>query len=427
MGEQPLTGARRLAQWRPLERMRNTAMAIRARAAALAAAVLMSLATPAVAAGCQNSGSFERWLDGVRQEAASLGISRTTIAAALDGLTYDPAVVARDRGQGVFQQSFLQFSDRMVSSGRLQQGARVMKTQAALFSRIEQKYGVPAAVIVAFWALESDFGTNGGKYPILRAVATLAYDCRRADYFRPELFDALRVIERGDLKPGEMMGDWAGELGALQITPSDYFNHAVDFDGDGRRDLIRSVPDTLASAANLLVGHGWKRGEPWLQEVRVPEQLPWDQADLAIQHPRSKWSGWGVTLANGRPLPADNLPASLLLPMGRLGPAFLAYNNFKAYLGWNKALVYSTTAAYLATRLEGAPPVSRGTGSVVMLNSKQLLELQQLLVRQGYKLATVDGKLGLATRAVVKEAQLKLGMPADSFPTPELIERLRAR
>ncbi|HLN11455.1 MAG TPA: lytic murein transglycosylase, partial [Xanthobacteraceae bacterium] len=334
----------------------------------------------AAATGCQTGGSFERWLEGVKQEAVSQGISRQTLATALPQMTYDAGIVRRDHGQGVFQQNFLQFSDRMVSRDRLSRGPQMMQRHAALFAKVEKQYGVPPQVLTAFWALESDFGADNGKFSILRAVTTLAYDCRRPDFFRTQLFDALRILERGDLTISEMIGDWAGELGPLQFTPSDYYKYAVDFDGDGRRDLVNSVPDLLASGANFLVGLGWKRGEPWLQEVRVPDNLPWDQADLAIQQPRSQWVAWGVRAAHGAALPADTLPASLLLPMGRLGPAFLAYNNFKAFLGWNSAMVYSTTAAYLATRLAGAPPVGRGNGTVVNLDPTQIREMQQLLV-----------------------------------------------
>ena len=159
-----------------------------------------------------------------------------------------------------------------------------------------------------------------------------------------------------------MIGNWAGELGPTQFTPADYFKHGVDFDGDGRVDMIHSVPDALASAANLLKSFGWQRGQPWLQEVRVPAQMPWEQSGLDHQHPRSQWVKWGVTAAHGAQLAADNLPASLILPMGHLGPAFLAYPNFKAYIEWNAALVYSTTAAYFGTRLAGAPPVGPGNG-----------------------------------------------------------------
>jgi Transglycosylase SLT domain/Putative peptidoglycan binding domain len=260
---------------------------------------------------------------------------------------------------------------------------------------------------------------------VLRSVLTLAYDCRRPDMFREELIYALKVVQRGDLTPAQMVGAWAGEIGQTQFSPSAYFKYAVDYDGDGRADLIHSAPDVIASSANMLAKSGWKRGEPWLQEVRVPANLPWDQADLAIKHPRSQWAKWGVTLANGSALPSDELPASLVLPMGRLGPAFLAYENFNAFREWNQSLVYATTAAYLATRLAGAPKVRPGSGAPPTPTAQQVLELQHLLVRHGYDVGKADGKLGLTTRAAVKQAQLKLGVPADSYPTAELIARLR--
>ena len=188
----------------------------------------------------------------------------------------------------------------MAAAYRIQTGAAKIKTYAPVFARIDQQYGVPAPVIVAFWALESDFGANMGKEHTLSSLASLAYDCRRADRFRAQLLDALRLIERGDLRPEDMIGSWAGELGQTQMMPSEYFQYAVDYDGDGKRNLLRSAPDVLGSTANYLVGLGWKRGEPWLTEVRVPANLPWDQADLAIQLPRSKWASYGVTLADGR-------------------------------------------------------------------------------------------------------------------------------
>ncbi|HEY0566995.1 MAG TPA: lytic murein transglycosylase [Xanthobacteraceae bacterium] len=396
-----------------------------------AGAVLLSsliLVNPASAApACQNTGSFERWLEEFKQEAAASGISRGAITAAMNGVTFDPSVVRRDRGQGVFQQGFLQFSDRMTNQARYQNGLRKLKENAALFARIEQRFGVPPAVVAALWGLESDYGAyKGGTFPIIRAVATLAYDCRRPEFFRKQLLDLVRVVQRGDLRPEEMIGNWAGELGPTQFTPSDYFKHGVDFDGDGRVDMIRSVPDALASAANLMVSFGWQRGQPWLQEVRVPERLPWDQADVAIQHPRSQWVRWGVVAAHGN-LPADNMPGSLLLPMGRNGPAFLAYPNFKAYLEWNAAMVYSTTAAYFATRLAGALVVSRGNAPVAVPTPQQVQDLQKLLIAHRLLSGEADGRMGAHTRAAVKQAQLKVGLPADSYPTPELTERLRGR
>ncbi|HEY5167670.1 MAG TPA: lytic murein transglycosylase [Pseudolabrys sp.] len=393
----------------------------------LAAAIFgVVLAGPALGTICHNTGSYERWLEEFKKDAAAQSISPRVIADAAPSMTFDPAVVRRDHGQGVFQQTFLQFSDRMVGGGRIPNGQTKIRQHAALFARIEQKYGVPAPVLVAFWGLESDFGANFGNYKILSATATLAYDCRRPDFFRTQLLDALRIIERGDQRVEDMIGDWAGEFGGLQFTASDYLKNAVDFDGDGRRDLIRSIPDTLASGANFLVSLGWQRDQPWLQEVHVPANLPWDQADLTIQHPRSQWVAWGVKPASGS-LPPDSLPASLILPMGRLGPAFLAYPNFKAFLGWNSAMVYSTTVAYYATRLNGAPALSRtGATTVVALSPQQMMDLQRLLINKGYEgVGEVDGKFGAGTRTAVKKAQMKVGLPADSYPTVELIERLR--
>jgi lytic murein transglycosylase len=389
-------------------------------------AIWSVLAGRAIAAPCHNTGSYERWLEDFKKEAAAQGISPRVIAAAAPSMTFDQAIIRRDHGQAVFNQTFLQFSDRMVGGGRIPTGLAKIKQHAALFARIEQKYGVPAQVLTAFWGLESDYGANFGKYNILSATASLAYDCRRPDFFRQQLFDALRIIERGDQRVEDMIGDWAGEFGGMQFTASDYLKNAVDFDGDGRRDLIHSVPDTLASAANFLVSLGWQRGQPWLQEVRVPPSLPWQEADVNIQHPQSQWVAWGVKPAYGE-LPAGNLPASLILPMGRHGPAFLAYPNFKAFLGWNSAMVYSTTVAYFANRQAGAPTVDHsGAGNIAPLSTQQVMELQRLLIKQGYEgIGEVDGKIGNGTRNATKKAQLKIGLPADAYPTTELIDRLR--
>jgi lytic murein transglycosylase len=392
---------------------------------AMALAALSITAAHAQTVPCRTSGPYASWLAGLEREATADGISERAIAEAAPYLTYDQRIVNIDRGQRVFTQTFLQFSDRMAAAYRIQRGQALIKKYAAVFARIDKQYGVPAPVIVSFWGLESDFGANQGKYPTLSSLASLAYDCRRADRFRGQLLDALRLIERGDLTPAEMIGSWAGELGQTQMMPTEYYKYAVDYDGQGKRDLIHDAPDVLGSTANYLVGLGWKRGEPWITEVHVPPRLPWDQADLDIQLPRAKWASWGVTLADGRPLPDDNLPASLLLPMGRFGPAFLVYPNFQVYLQWNNSLVYSTTAAYLATRIAGAPPLHRGNPPPA-LPFDQVKELQTLLAHAGYDVGKIDGFLGLKSRQAVKAMQMKYGLPADSYPTEELLTRMRA-
>ena len=392
---------------------------------AFAAATL--LATPNAFAACSNNpAQFGRWLQGFKQEAVAQGISPRTVSYALDGLTYDPATIAKDRAQGVFAQSFLQFSGRMVSKNRLQVGSALLKKHANTFAKIEQQYGVPGPVLVAFWGLETDFGKVMGNMQTMRSLVTLSFDCRRPDEFREQLLYALRVIERGDLTPQEMRGPAHGEVGQFQFQPKNYFEHAVDFDGDGRRDMIRSAQDSLASAANYISSMGWRPGQPWLEQVRVPSDLPWDQADVTIKNPRAFWAQHGVTYLDGTPIPADETPVGLVLPMGRNGPAFLAYSNFDIYLEWNKSLVYSTTAAYYATRLAGKPALARGNAPIETLSLAETKELQQHLAQRGFDVGKIDGVLGAATREAIRTMQVKYGLPADAYPSADLLLRLRS-
>ncbi len=221
------------------------------------------VASQAQALTCRDPAGFEKWLGDVRQEAIAQGIAPQAVDAGLAGVTFDPGILKRDRGQGVFKQSFEQFAGRMVSAGRLRIGASQLKKHAGALARIEQQYGVPGPVLVAIWGLETDFGAVRGNLPVIRSVATLAYDCRRTEMFQAHLFDALRIVQHGDLSPGEMRGAWAGEMGQTQFMPSSYVKYAVDFDGDGRADLLRSPTDVLASTANYLKGHGWVRGGDW--------------------------------------------------------------------------------------------------------------------------------------------------------------------
>jgi len=394
----------------------------------LAVVAAIAFASPALAqrgASCHNGMSFPQFLASLEQDAQKAGVSRRAIAEAAPYMVYDQGIVNRDRGQRVFGQLFTQFAGRMASEARRVRGQQLIKQHAQAFARAEKEYGVPAAVITAFWALESDFGAVQGKLPTLRSLVSLAYDCRRAQMFHDETIAALKIIDRGDLTPAEMIGSWAGELGQTQFLPRHYYDYAVDYDGDGRRDLIHSAADVIGSTANYIAtGLKWKRGEPWLQEVHVSGNIPWDQADLTIKHPRSQWAAWGVTFADGKPLPNDKLPASLLLPMGRHGPAFLAYENFGAYTEWNNSLIYSTTAAYLATRIAGAAPMRKPSAQVAQLTFEQIKQLQQLLVRAGFDVGKVDGVLGQQTRIAVKTMQVKYGLPADSWPTAELLARM---
>jgi lytic murein transglycosylase len=374
--------------------------------------------------------TFDRFLSELKQQAVAAGVSQSALAESAPYLVYDQGIVNRDRGQRVFGQIFTEFAGRMAATYRTQQGQQHIKTYAAAFARAEKEYGVPPAVIAAFWGLESDFGANMGHLHTLPSLVSLAYDCRRSEMFQNETIAALKIIDRGDLTPEEMVGSWAGELGQTQFLPTHYFNYAVDYDGDGNRNLLRSEPDVIGSTANYIAnGLKWRRGEPWLQEVRVPQTLPsgfpWEQADLTIKLPRSKWASLGVTYPDGKALANDDMPTSLLLPMGRMGPAFLAYANFAVYTEWNNSLIYSTTAGYLAARIAGAPPMLRPAAPVVQPPFNEIKELQGLLVRSGFNVGKVDGVLGQASRSAVKAMQVKFGLPADSWPTAELLARMR--
>ncbi len=271
-------------------------MSFRCLLKAIAISAVLAMPTAAAPAASCGTGSFEAWLDDFKTEAAAKGISQSVIASGLSGVTLDKSVLSRDQAQRVFSQSFEEFSGRMIPP-RLTRGANMLKQYGSVLSRIEKGYGVPGEVLVAIWGLETDYGVNIGKFATLRSLATLAYDCRRSELFRAELMDALRIAERGDLAPSEMRGAWAGELGQTQFMPSSWIKYAVDFDGNGRRDLLRSAPDVLASTANFLAGHGWQRSKGW-------------EAD---------------------------------------GP------NFAVIKQWNKSEVYSKTIAHFATQLSRAP------------------------------------------------------------------------
>ncbi len=391
---------------------------------ALVAVSLFAMTLPQSADAKCRTGNFQSWLQDVKRQAASQGISRRTINSALGGLRYDADVVRRDNSQGVFSQTFLQFAGRMVSGYRLKTGARKLKKYARTFARIKRRYGVPGEVITAFWGLETDFGAFLGKSSTLRSLATLAYDCRRSERFHKELFAALKIIDRGDLTAREMHGPWAGELGQLQFLPSHYLNYGVDMDRDGRVDLLNSAPDALASAANYMKSLGWRAGEPWLQEVRTPRSMPWEEADVKIQHSRAQWAKWGLRDARGRALKADSLQASLILPMGKDGPAFLAFPNFtRVYLEWNHSLTYSLTSGYFATRLAGARKVSPGRGAKG-LSYANLKLIQRLLQKRGFDVGKIDGILGSKSRYAIKAMQKKYGLPIDGYPTRVLLNKL---
>ncbi|KQT52822.1 MULTISPECIES: lytic murein transglycosylase [unclassified Aureimonas] len=380
-----------------------------------------SLAAAQSAPAC--GGDFGAFIEGVKTEARAAGISEAAIEASTARMVPNPKVLARDRAQGVFSQTWGEFSTRMANASRLKQGKANLQKYASTFKKIEAETGVPGPAIAAFWGLETDYGAVLGDFDTLSALATLAHDCRRPELFRPHLIGAMQVVDRGYLTPDEMKGAWAGELGQTQILPEEYLKFGTDEDGNGRVDLLKDDEDVLATTGKFMQSLGWRKGEPWLEAVRVPDDFPWDRAALANKEPRSEFASLGITKADGSALESDALPASLILPMGRGGPAFLAFPNFDVYLEWNKSLVYSLTAGYFSTRLAGAPPIDMGNPQKG-LSTDEMKSLQTKLAGRGYDVGKVDGILGGATREAVRREQQRLGIPADGWPTPDLLAAL---
>lgn len=366
-------------------------------------------------------GDFEAWKQVLLDEARAAGIGEAGLAA-LENATIDEKVLARDRAQGVFTQTFNQFASRMISDYRLKHGAANLKKYADIFARADAEFGVPGPIITAFWALETDFGAVQGDFLTLNALVTLAHDCRRPDLFRPQIVPLLTLIDRGVL-PADVRGAWAGEIGQTQILPSDYLLRGVDGDGDGRVDLRGSAPDVILTTANKVRSRGWKRGEPWIVEVRVPDELPWEETGRTNKLPLSQWTEWGVTRRDGTPLADTGLAAGLVLPMGRKGPAFLAFDNYDVYLQWNQSAIYTLTAAHLAARLAGEPafdPRNPEPG----LSRDEMKALQEKLTARGYDVGGIDGVLGNLTREAVRSEQKRLGLPVDGWPTKALLALL---
>jgi lytic murein transglycosylase len=379
------------------------------------------LAAPVSAQSVPCGGSFSNFLNGVRAEASSAGYRKSATDAVLNSAQLDPKVLSRDRAQGVFKQTFLEFSQRSISSYRMTHGAKNMDRYASVFAHARNEFGVPAEVITAFWALETDYGAVQGDFNTVNALATLAHDCRRPHLFRPQLLAAIEMVENGDLDPASTTGAWAGEIGQVQMLPDDIVNKGVDGDGDGHVRLKTSSPDAILTAANLISSLGWQEGAPWLIEVSATGNTKWGMSGLDTKLRVSEWEAMGLRARNGR-FPSGRTEASLLVPQGRNGPKFLAFANFDVYLEWNQSFIYSTTAAYLATRFGGAQRYDAGTPDQG-LDDAQMKQLQQILTARGFDVGKIDGILGARTRSAVQAEQTRFGMPADAWPTPALLAR----
>lgn len=371
--------------------------------------------------------SFGEWRDGFRREALAAGIAPALFARAFAGLTPDPAVVRADRSQPEFSRPVWEYLDSALSPRRVLTGRHLLAEHRHLLRIIGQRYGVEPRFLVAIWGMESSFGTNTGNMNVIRSLATLAHEGRRPQFAHDQLLAALQILQQGDVQPERMLGSWAGAMGQTQFIPTTYQQYAVDIDDDGRRDIWESTADALASTANYLHASGWQPGKGWGMEVRLPRSFDYTLADPELRKPLREWLALGI-----RPLmPAsisndDARNASLLLPAGHKGPAFLVLDNFRSILKYNNSTAYALAVSLLGERFAGGGEiVGDWPRDERQLSRSERIELQERLNLRGYDAGTADGIIGANTRRAVRTSQQHFGWPTDGYPSYRLLEQLR--
>ncbi|MAX56145.1 MAG: lytic transglycosylase [Alcanivoracaceae bacterium] len=393
-------------------------------------AVSFLLLSPLVFANTQSTEielseeDFQLCLGELRAEANQQDIPAQTISQYLKDIQLNPKVIELDRSQPEFTSSFADYYTRRVSDTRIETGRKKYQALQPLLQRLTREYGIPGHYLVAFWGLETNYGGYLGYIPTLDALATLACEGRRGEYFKGELFNALRILQAGDVERDIMKGSWAGAMGQTQFMPAIFLQYALDDDGDGRRNLWESERDALASAANFLRGLGWQREERWGREVSLPEEFDFQLTGFANQRPLSEWARLGITLPGGAALPVADLEAAVIVPSGHNGPAFLAYGNFRVIMGWNRSESYAIAVGRLADRIAGGGALRQAPVPAPRLNREQVSKLQETLNQLGHDAGDVDGLLGPGTRKALARYQQANGMVADGFPDQDVLTHL---
>lgn len=369
--------------------------------------------------------NFEEWRSLLRSDAIAAGIDAELFDRAFAGITLDPKVVSADSSQPEFTRPVWEYIDGAVSVTRVAQGRLLKAQHRPTLKAIRSTYAVDHEVLIAIWGLESNFGSNIGNHNVIRSLATLAYDGRRQAFWRSQLLAALQILQAGDSSVQGLIGSWAGAMGQTQFMPTTFNQHAVDFDGDGRRDLWRSAPDALASAAHYLQASGWENGQPWGFEVTLPQGFDYALADPEIRRSLAQWRAMGINPV--RTVEAnEQSKASLFLPAGHRGPAFLLLNNFRSILKYNNSTAYALAIGLLSDALDGnAGPQAAWPRDDRQLSRSERVELQELLSSKGYEPGPADGIIGANTRKAVRAFQQSLGLPADGYPSHELLQQLR--
>lgn len=369
---------------------------------------------------------FKAWRDDFRKRAIDGGISAKTFDLALGKVTPNPAIIQADQKQPETTRAIWDYLDSAVSDKRIARGKEMLAANEKILRHVNLLYGVTPRFVVAIWGIESNYGSNIGGYNVFEALATIAYQGRRTTFAERELMAALKIADRGDKEPSQMLGSWAGAMGQTQFLPSTYLQFAVDDDGDGHRDLFASIPDILASTANFLAKWEWRTGEGWGEEVKIPAKFDYSAADPTILLPMKRWRELGLRDLKGARVSSSLRQGALFLPAGHKGPAFLLRDNFRTLLRYNNSTAYGLAIGLLADRLKGAPPVAHSwPRDERPLTLDERRELQEALSRLGYQVGQPDGILGSQTRLAIKAYQKKIGQPADGFATVALLERLR--
>lgn len=364
---------------------------------------------------------FVLCVDSLKVQARDAGLNDAVVNTLLATVKYNPRIIELDRRQPELTETFHDYLNKRVTRQRVEQGRRLLAQHRDVLDKLTAQYGVPPQYLIALWGLETNYGAYTGNSPILDSLATLACDERRSDFFKVELFEALWLVQDNVILPGQLQGSWAGAMGNMQFMPSTYRQHAIDADGDGRADLWNSLQDTFTSVARFLHALGWDRGYRWGREVKLPKDFPYLQANSENRLPLSDWRDMGVTTAGGQPLPDLPLPAAVLLPSGRNGPAFLVYDNFNVIKRWNQSQFYALAVGLLADRISGGGELVVAPPDHPPLGKELVMALQNRLNELGFDAGTVDGVLGPVTRSAVQAYQHKNGLIADGYPDRETL------
>jgi membrane-bound lytic murein transglycosylase B len=392
----------------------------------LAKTILLAATTALLAGPALGQSDFQSCLQTIKADATRQGVPAAIADRAFQGLTPDQKVVDLDGRQPEFSLTYSKYVGGSVTPDRVTKGQQRMAQHRALLDALRAEYGVPPQYIMAFWGIETNYGTFMGDFQVVRSVATLACMTKRRDFFSNETVQALRILSLNHMTREQMRGSWAGAMGNMQFMPSTFMKWGVDRTGDGRIDLWTSLPDAFASAANFLRGIGWKPPLPASEEVFLPQGFPLDQADTTIEKPVRAWAQMGVKKAGSAALPNSDEPSSIILPAGYRGPAFILYPNFKAVMNWNRSTLYALSVAILAQQIAGGAPVMQGPpADDEPLSRDTVIDMQNRLARLTLYTDEVDGLLGPKTRSAVRLYQKKIGMPADGHPTPEFVRRLQ--